>query len=194
LALEADGRHVLSDSITTGGVLLGLGIVRITGWLWLDALVAIVVAVHLLCVGVMLLRRAVANLMDTADPAVLARITQALREVRRPGLVEAHNLRSWRTGGLHHVDFHLTVPRFWKLEKAHATEHEVADVVSRALQNNADVIIHLDPCVPDCCTYCRYEPCLVRSAPFAELNDWTEDGLIQAAAYRRADWGDPDAD
>jgi cation diffusion facilitator family transporter len=188
MALEADGHHVLSDSVTTGGVLVGLGIVRITGWQWVDGLVAIVVGLHLLRVGVGLVQRAVGNLMDRADPVVLALIAQELRGVRRPGLIEAHNLRSWRTGSLHHIDFHLTVPRYWELEEAHRVEHEIADVLCRLLQDHADVIIHLDPCVPDCCSYCDYEPCPVRAAPFGGPREWSESYLVQAAAYQRGDW------
>jgi len=187
MALEADGHHVLSDSVTTGGVLVGLGIVRITGWVWIDGLVAIVVGLHLLRVGVGLVQRAVANLMDRADPVVLASIARALRYVRRPGLIEAHHLRSWRTGSLHHVDFHLTVPRYWELEEAHGVEHEIADVVRLLFQDHADVIIHLDPCVPDCCSYCDYEPCPVRAAPFAGPHEWDEIHLVQAAAYQRGE-------
>jgi cation diffusion facilitator family transporter len=186
IALEAEGHHLLSDSVTTVGVLVGLGVVRVTDWVWVDAVVAIVVALHLLRVGARLLHWAVANLMDQADPAVLASIAGALADMRRPGLVEAHNLRSWRTGNFHHVDFHLTVPRFWDLGGAHRVEHEVADVVRGVLRNEADVIIHLDPCVPECCQYCDYEPCPVRAAPFTGLHDWSDGSLVQPARYERS--------
>ena len=188
MALEADGHHLLSDSVTTAGVLLGLWVVRITGRIWIDALVAIVVALHLLRVGAGLVGRAVASLMDRADPGVLASIARALREVRRPGLIEAHNLRSWRTGSFHHVDFHLTVPRFWGLEEAHGVAHDVADVVRGVLEDDADVIIHLDPCVADCCPYCGYEPCPVRAASFMGPRDWAESSLVHGAAYQRGEW------
>jgi cation diffusion facilitator family transporter len=189
LALHADGHHVLSDSLTTAGVLVGLGIVRITGWTWVDPVVAIVIALHLLRVGSVLVGHAVANLMDQADPAVLGAITAALHAQRRPEWVEIHKLRSWRAGDVHHVDFHLTLPRFWDLEDAHRAEHGVTEVVGGVLAANADVIVHLDPCVPACCTSCSYEPCPVRAAPCAGLREWTARLLVQTAQYQRTQAG-----
>jgi cation diffusion facilitator family transporter len=186
IALEADGHHVLSDSLTTAGVMVGLGIVRVTGWLWVDAVVAIVIGLHLLRVGTGLAGHAVANLMDRADPGVLAMIAQALARARPAGWIEVHRLRSWRTGSVHHVDFHLTLPRFWDLEHAHAAEHVATDVVREVLQDHADVIVHLDPCVPACCSYCPYEPCPVREAPFAGLREWSAETLVQTAQAQRA--------
>jgi cation diffusion facilitator family transporter len=192
IAVEADGHHLLSDSVTTAGVLLGLVIVRITGWLWVDPAIAALVALNLLRVGVRLMSRAVATLMDQADPTVLDSIAAALVTIRRPGLIEVHNLRSWRTGRVHHVDFHLTVPRFWGLEEAHRVEHEVAAGVGAALQEDADVIIHLDPCVPDCCVYCDYEPCPVRLGAFTALRDWTGGRLVRPGAYQRGSASETD--
>lgn len=185
LALEADGQHLLSDSVTTAGVLVGLGVVYLTGWVWVDAAVAIIIGLHLLRVGVQLLRNAVATLMDQADPEVLRAITHALAAGRRPGWVEIHKLRSWRTGHLHHVDFHLTLPRFWGLEEAHQAEHGVAEVVRGVLNDNADVIVHLDPCTDDCCRYCPYDPCSIRTAPFRDVRNWDVELLVESAHYQR---------
>jgi cation diffusion facilitator family transporter len=189
LALLADGHHVLSDSLTTAGVLIGLAVVRITGWAWVDPVVAIVIALHLLRVGTSLALHAVASLMDQADPAVLSAIAAALHAERRPEWVEVHKLRSWRAGDTHHVDFHLTLPRFWDLEQAHGAEHAVAEVVHGTLAENADVIVHLDPCVPACCGACGYEPCPVRAAPFAGAREWTARLLVQTAQFQRTQAG-----
>ena len=186
MALEADGRHLLSDSMTTGGVIAGLAVVRLTGWLWVDGLVAITVAVVLLRMGAGLVRRAVANLMDRADPEALGSIAGALLRARRPVMIEVHNLRSWRGGDVHHVDFHLTLPRFLELEQSHGIIHEVEAAVREILSDEADVIIHLDPCVPDCCQYCGYEPCPVRASPRTGQPDWSITALLQPAVYQRA--------
>jgi cation diffusion facilitator family transporter len=185
LALQADGHHVVSDSITTAGVLIGLGIVRVTGWAWVDPVVAVVIGLHLLRVGSVLVGRAVANLMDQADPAILAMLAAALQQERRSGWVEVHKLRSWRAGDVHHVDFHLTLPRFWDLEHAHRAEHAVTEVVRSTLTTEADVIVHLDPCVPACCESCNYEPCPVRATPSKGLREWTARLLVQTAQYQR---------
>jgi len=194
IAVEADGHHLLSDSVTTAGVLVGLAIVRITGWIWVDPLIGVLVALNLLRVGVRLMSRAVATLMDQADPAVLDAIAGALSVIRRPELIEVHNLRSWRTGRVHHVDFHLTLPRFWDLEQAHRVEHDVTASVGAVLDADADVIIHLDPCVSDCCAYCDYDPCPVRVDAWAQRLEWNGERLAQPAAYQRRSGARKDGD
>jgi cation diffusion facilitator family transporter len=78
LALVADGRHLLSDVYTSAGVLLGLALVRVTGWYWLDGAVACLVALNILWIGGRLLRQSFAGLMDTSDPELLDEISHLL--------------------------------------------------------------------------------------------------------------------
>ncbi len=173
----AEGRHLLSDTITTAGVLAGLGLVHATGWLVLDPLAACVVAASVAWSGIGLLRESASRLMDRADAALLAEIVRALESVRRPEWIEAHLLRAWRSGEFVHIDFHLTLPRYWTMDRIHASQHELLRVLLPALGRPGEILVHPDPCVASLCPGCRVEPCPVRTAPCGAAAAWSVDRI-----------------
>ena len=166
-ALVADGRHVLTDVITTVGVIAGLGLVWLTGFPRLDPLVAIMVAFSILFTGWRLLRGAVGGLMDEADAPLLARICEALEREREDAWIDVHSLRTFRSGAVQHSDFHLAVPRYYDADQLHEISDRVREVILGATERPGDVIAHFDPCRPRQCPGCAIEPCPVRAAPFA---------------------------
>lgn len=172
-ALEADGRHLLTDFQTTAGVIIALFLVRLTGWLWLDPLVACLVGVNILLPGLRLTARASKNLMNEADPALLTRITSGLNQIRKEGWLFPHKLRSLRSGRYHHVDLHIALPRYWTLEQVHAAEEEITGALLAAIGEEGDIMIHTDPCRPFYCRHCDIESCPVRSQAFAETVSWS---------------------
>lgn len=172
VALEADGRHLLSDVWTSVGVIAGLGVVRLTGWLPLDPLVAIGIAVYIASTGWRLVRRAVGGLMDEADPQLLNRAVQALEEKRRPWWIDVHSLRVWRSGSRAHADLHLVVPRYYDADRLHRVGEEVETALD-AIATAGDAIVHFDPCRPRHCAHCRTEDCPVREAAFRSLRSFT---------------------
>lgn len=184
-ALVADGRHVLTDTLTSVGVVVGLLLVRWTGKLWIDPLVACLVAAQILVSGGKLVRGAVGRLMDEADLRLLDQIASALQQSRRDDWVDVHQLRTWRSGRYLHVDFHLTVPRYWSVERGHTAEKDAGAELLQRLQEDGDVIVHVDPCVPECCHLCQVAPCPVRSAPFEGQIDWTAPLLVAPGAEVR---------
>jgi cation diffusion facilitator family transporter len=145
LVLEADGRHVLTDVYTSIGVVLGLALVLITGWQWLDGAVAILLALNILWTGYGLVRAGVIGLMDRADPEVLARIVAALQVARQPGWIDLHQLRAWQSGDRIYVDFHLVVPDDWTVAQVHDTHLVCREILRRTLGEETEVIIHFDP-------------------------------------------------
>jgi cation diffusion facilitator family transporter len=167
LALVADGRHLLTDVVTSVGVIAGLALVWITGWSLLDPLVALAVAVHILRTGWRLAREAVGGLMDEADPRLLGRIADALEARRAPHWIDAHSLRGWRSGPVQHVDLHLVVPRYFDADRLHRIDEEVEAIALGAAGLPGEVIVHFDPCRPRHCRGCAVDPCPVRSEPFA---------------------------
>jgi cation diffusion facilitator family transporter len=166
-ALEANGRHLLTDFYTSAGVVLGLLAVRWTGWLWLDPLVACLVAVQILVPGLKLVRQAIRNLMNEADPETLQRVVAALKQMQSPVWLCPHDLRVIRSGDYHHIDLHITLPHYWQLSQAHTVEKEVAATLLATIGTAGDVMIHLDPCEAACCHCCRLASCPERQAPFA---------------------------
>jgi len=166
-ALEADGHHVLTDVITTVGVICGLGLVWLTGYPRLDPLVAIAVALSILATGWRLARSAVGGLMDEADAPLLASICAALERERDDAWIDVHSLRTFRSGAVQHSDLHLAVPRYYDADQLHEISERVREVILGATERPGDVIVHFDPCRPRQCPGCAVSPCPVRAAPFA---------------------------
>ena len=184
LTLVADGKHVLTDSWTSFGVVAGLGLVLLTGWVILDPLVAIAVALNIIFSGYQLLRLSVGGLMDEADPATLEKILSIILRDRTPEWIDVHHLRVWRSGEIFHVDFHLTIPFYWNIDEAHAFQKEILNMIARELGPGSQVLIHLDPCVPPvCCTMCQVSPCAERQREFVSRREWTVLTLTGAEAY-----------
>jgi cation diffusion facilitator family transporter len=175
LALLADGQHVLTDVVTSVGVVVGLALVWATGWTIFDPLVAIAVAMNILRTGVALLRGAVGGLMDEADDALLGSVVEGLEKEHRPFWIDVHTLRAWRSGALPHVDLHMVVPRYFDADRLHRIDDEVTERVAGALGVAGDVIVHFDPCRPRHCPGCAIEGCPVRAAPFGAREPLTLD-------------------
>ncbi len=180
LALVADGEHLRSDVVTSTGVLGGLGVVRLTGFTVADPLVAIAVALHILATGMRLVRRAVGGLMDEADEELLGRIAEVLEQERRPWWIDVHSLRAWRAGVLHHVDLHMSVPRYYDVDRIHEINDEVYEALRRGLDQPGDVIVHFDPCRPWQCPVCTVVDCPLRSAPLREPARFTTERIRRA--------------
>ena len=178
LALEADGLHVLSDFWTSVAVVVGLLLVRVTGWLILDPLLAIAVGVNLARTGAGLVRRAMGGLLDESEPELLGSLTRAIGEIQSPGIIGVHRLRAIRSGGLANIDAHLVVPRFWSVADGHDAANRFSEDVVHRVERDAGFIFHVDPCRPVYCPGCVVEPCPVRSSPFRALPDRSLEVLI----------------
>lgn len=173
LTLEADGRHVLTDVYTSVGVLLGLGLVWATGWLWLDGLVACLVGANIAWTGIALVRQSVAGFMNESDPALLTGICELLRQHRHPSWIDIHRLRAIKSGRAVHVDLHLILPRDMTLAEAHEQVDAMEKLLLAHLGPDADVMIHADPCDPPCCPVCDAAPCDLRQHPCTETPLWS---------------------
>jgi cation diffusion facilitator family transporter len=180
-AVEADGIHVLSDVITTAGTVGALVAVRLTGFVILDPLVALAVAAHILRTGWKVVRRALAGLLDEADFDLLQSIANHLNEVRREEWVEIHQLRALSSGSVHHLDLHLSVPRYLSVERAHNLADELEAELQRG-ERRGDVVVHIDPCLPPECPGCIVSDCPVRSSPLEKRVPFNVDNLTRAGA------------
>lgn len=145
LILEANGKHVLTDAWTSIGVIVGLALTLLTGWLPWDPIFAIVVAVNILVTGFGLLRRSVGGLMDEADPTIHARLVEVLdREVAQKGIAY-HALRHRNLGDGHWIDLHLLFKDDTPIKTAHAIATEIERTIGKALEAPANVTTHLEP-------------------------------------------------
>jgi cation diffusion facilitator family transporter len=183
-ALYADGRHLLTDVYTSGGVIVGLLLFRLTGYLWIDPLVACLVALNILIPGIKLLTKSFKNLMDEADPELLERIVQGLNTIKKPGWLYPHKLRALRSGRYHHVDLHISLPHYWTLTQIHEVEQEITKALFEAIGEEGDIMIHVDPCEPPYCPACEVGDCPDRKSDFSKSPQWSVKEVISARAAR----------
>jgi cation diffusion facilitator family transporter len=144
IILEANGKHVLTDSWTSFGVVVGLVLVQITGWKDFDPLFAILVALNILWSGGKLVKRSVAGLMDYADPAVEAELQAQFQQITsRLGIVY-HGVRFRDTGGHVHAEAHLLFPFDMPVGEAHRLATLLEEELSGALQRPVQILTHLE--------------------------------------------------
>ena len=144
ITLEADAHHLMTDVWTSVGVIAGVGLVALTGWLWLDATVALLVAANIVWTGYQLMRRSADGLMDISLPAEqLDQIEQLLAAYREKGL-EFHALRTRQSGSHVFITLHVLVPGNWTVSDGHAwlecVEYDIRHSIA-----NVDITTHLEP-------------------------------------------------
>jgi cation diffusion facilitator family transporter len=144
LILVANGKHVLTDSWTSLGVIVGLSLALATGWLPWDPIAALAVAANIGVSGVGLIRQSVGGLMDVADERIRERIVGTLERETRGHAIAFHGLRHRNLGDLHWVDVHLLFPGSTSVHEAHRVATEVEERVAAALGTRAHVTTHLE--------------------------------------------------
>jgi cation diffusion facilitator family transporter len=143
-ALRADAHHLISDVVTSAGVLLGVGLVVVTGLRWLDPLLGAATAIYILVSGTLVISHSVGGLMDAAPaPEVVDRI-RTLVGKHAGGAIEAHDLRTRHAGRVTFLEFHLVVPAAMTVSDAHA----ICDRIELALKSEMEglvITIHVEP-------------------------------------------------
>lgn len=145
LVLEANGKHVLTDSWTSLGVIVALLLTQFTGWLPFDPLLAIVVALNILIMGIRLMHRSVRGLMDESDPEMSSKIQSIFEAAMAEYKVKIHAVRHRNSGNRVWVEFHMMCPEQLTL----ARSHEIATIIERdiklLLPIETEVLSHIEP-------------------------------------------------
>jgi cation diffusion facilitator family transporter len=144
MALAADGRHILTDVVTSVGVFVGLVLAALTGWSILDPLLACAVAINILWTGYKLAVESMSGLLDErASTEIEARIHRAIAN-NGAGALEAHDIRTRHAGRMTFIEFHLVVPGDMTVAAAHEICDRLEDAIEAELVD-ADVVIHVEP-------------------------------------------------
>jgi cation diffusion facilitator family transporter len=178
ITIEADGRHLITDMITSAGLVVGLLLIYFTKILLLDNTLSIIVGAYIVYTGYKLVRRSVGGLMDEADFGVVTEIVKMLDERRRDEWIDLHNFRAQKYGNELHIDCHMTLPNYFSLNQVHE-EVSLVDKLINSEITKTELFIHTDPCLPYCCHYCSMPNCPIRSEPKTERITWTMDKVIR---------------
>ncbi len=178
-AMVADGKHLISDTYSSIGLVIGLLLVSLTQILWLDAIIAFLMGLVILYTGYKIMRKALAGLMDEANTEILEELLPLLNEHRNKEWIDIHNLRLLKYGNSYHIDAHVTLPYYWSLDKAHDQLVDVDRLIAEKFHNQVELFIHADPCVPASCSICLHTECTVRKHPFKAIVPWDKQSVLK---------------
>ncbi|MBC7741046.1 MAG: cation transporter [Bdellovibrionaceae bacterium] len=182
-ALKASGKHIMSDVMTTLGVGVGLLLVKLTGIMWIDSIVGLLLGLWLGYEAYKILRANSGALLDETDDVALFQLAKIMSSFRKPGVVDIHNVRMIRSGNFHHIDAHMVVPYFWDVEKGHSLAHEFEKNVVRDYDCDGEFAFHMDPCQRLYCKVCALPECPVRKYPFEGERPFTREHLVKGPEY-----------
>nr|MBC7612100.1 cation transporter [Pseudopedobacter sp.] len=173
LTLQADGKHLITDAISSFGLMLGLFLIFFTQIIWLDSAISIAIGLFIIYNGYRLTRKSVGGLMDESDESVVKEIIDYLNVNRKSEWIDVHNLRTQRYGAETHIDCHVTLPYYFDLNQVHFQVSEIDRVITENVNSETEFFIHADPCIPQCCHYCSLENCKVRSETQTKKIEWS---------------------
>jgi cation diffusion facilitator family transporter len=183
LTLIADGKHILTDSVTSIGVVVGIILVIFTDYVILDPIMAIIIALNILYTGYRLIRESIGGLMMETDPAIIDKISNILSANRKDHWIDVHELRYWQSGDTIFIDFHLILPYFFTIEQSHKDEKYIDEKLMSEFANS-QIKIHLDYCVPELCKFCSYDKCEVRKEEKTIPFVWDSEKLSGDPVYK----------
>ncbi|HEX2983508.1 MAG TPA: cation diffusion facilitator family transporter [Ignavibacteriales bacterium] len=182
LTLVADGKHVLTDSYTSIGVLFGILLVIITGIVVLDPIIAIIIAFNILTTGYKLIRESVRGLMQETDDELLYKIVSGLGKARKSYWIDVHHLKFWKSGDELIVEMHLILPHYFTVRDSHHEEEAIQDIL-KTINPNVFLTVHMDYCKPEVCKYCEYENCKERLESKSINFSWDAEKLLGDPVY-----------
>ncbi len=185
-ALLASGRHLQIDTYSTLAIIGGLVLIMLTGFNWLDKVIALLLSVLIIYNGYKIVRRSLAGIMDEADIELLNRFIRVLNDNRRENWIDIHNLRVIKYGSLLHIDCHLTVPWYLNVHEAHLEIDALSSLIKKQFGNTMELFVHTDGCLPFSCNICTKLDCPVRKHAFKQQLEWTMKNLISDQKHQLA--------
>jgi cation diffusion facilitator family transporter len=179
LALQASGKHLQSDTYSTAGIIVGLILITLTHFVWIDGVVAIGFGLFIIYTGYKIIRTSLAGIMDEADMELLEKMVNVTEKNRKENWIDMHNLRVIKYGHVLHIDCHLTVPWYLNINQAHVEIDDLSKLIRDEFGDSLEVFVHSDGCMYDQCHICIKSDCPVRQHTFKKRVDWNLDNALQ---------------
>lgn len=181
--IEAAGKHTQVDAYSTFAIILGLFLLLLTQWQWIDSTVAIIFALIISVTGYKVLRKSLAGIMDEADEALLDEVIGFLQSKRKPQWIDIHNMRVIQYGDVMHIDAHMTLPWYHRVVDGEREIHEVENLIRQHYGSKVELFIHIDACVSYSCKLCAMHDCTVRQHDFEHQVVWSADNVWTDAKH-----------
>ena len=172
ITINANGKHILADAISSSGLLAGLLLINFTQIAWMDNAVALGFGGFIFYTGYNLFRKSVAGVMDEADDEIIEKIISLLNESRKDTWIDIHNFRVIKYGSDLHIDCHITLPWYYDLKKCHQEIKIIEEIILSKSSNRIEIFIHADPCISHSCAICQLQDCPVRKHPVSNKITW----------------------
>jgi cation diffusion facilitator family transporter len=179
ITLEADGKHLQTDAISSGGLVIGIILIQLTQIYWLDGAISIALGLYIIFNGYKLTRKSVGGLMDESNIELVKDIVVILQENREESWIDVHNLRAQQYGADLHVDCHVTLPYYFDLNTVHQEISNIDRLINFSGKHKTELFIHADPCLPACCNYCKMHNCGVRQEEFRGEIKWDMENVTK---------------
>jgi len=176
--MKANGKHLLTDTISSVGIVVGLLIIHFTGYFQIDNALASLLGIIIIYTGFKIVTESFRNLLDEQDQEKIDLLVKILNENRRYNWIDMHNLRVLKYGSGLHVDAHITLPWYLTLEQAHDEVTAVENLVKKNSGAEMEFFIHSDPCLPKSCPICSVKNCAVRKFPQVKKLEWTKENML----------------
>ena len=183
LQLIASGKHLVTDTYSTSAILVDLVIIYYTGYLFIDSLIACVVAVIIIYTGYKIVRVSIAGIMDETDEKLLKDIVLLLNKNRKENWIDLHNMRIIKYGSTLHCDCHLTVPWYLNVNEAHEEIEALGTLIKNEFGEAVELFVHSDPCRNYSCKICSKQNCMVRQHDFEKRITWTIENISKDAKH-----------
>lgn len=183
IALTSSGKHLISDTLTTVGVVIGLIVIKITNLLWLDSFVAMVFGAIIIFTGVKIIRKSLAGIMDEADIDLMKEMIATIEQNRTENWIDLHNLRIIKYGNQLHIDCHLTLPWYLTIKEGHAEITRIENLVQKKYGKNIELFVHTDDCKPMSCEICSKNSCNARKNDFVATIKWNVENVANDSKH-----------
>lgn len=182
-ALKASGIHLMSDVKTTIGVVIGLIAYEFTKMNWIDSVVAIIVGLLLVYDAFKILKSNLSGLMDAHDQETVDHLTKSMNKFLPDEIIDIHNLRMIRSGSFHHIDAHVVVPQYLKIDEVHEMMHEFENKTVLDYSFDGEFAFHTDPCYQRYCKECAVKHCTLRKEPCVSRRQFNSQHVVQGPKY-----------
>ena len=179
LAITSTGKHLISDAISTLGLVAGLVLIYLTNYWWIDSAVAMVFATIILITGIGIVRKSVAGIMDEADTMLLNKLLVRLNKHRPPSWIDLHNVRIIKHGTNLHIDGHMTLPWYFNINQAHQELDSLQQLIQHEFGDAIEMFVHTDGCMPFSCPLCSMPDCPVRQHAYQQRLEWTLQNIFE---------------
>ena len=187
LALQASGKHLQLDTLSTLVIIAALAVMLFTQFLWLDKAVALIMSIIIVFNGYKIIRKSLAGIMDEADMELLQKLVDVLNANRHPNWIDLHNLRVIKYGAVLHIDCHLTVPWYLNVLEAHKEVEALQQLIKSEFGDAVEFFVHTDGTYPVSCPVSFNDDGTTAPTPITQKQYWTLENILKNERYGLAE-------